>query len=128
MSSSCTNARVAPGQQPSGAPAAPADAPARTLLEIARRHGTHTYAYDLGRVRSQVTRLRATLPAGVEVLYSLKANASLGLCQFIAGCGLGADVASAGELLTALEAGFPADRLFVSGPDKSPAVRSLLRS
>jgi diaminopimelate decarboxylase len=55
-------------------------------------------------------------------LYSLKANASLGLCGFLADSGLGADVASAGELLTALEAGFPATQVYVSGPDKSPAL------
>src|SRR5262249_22710564 len=51
---------------------------------------------------------------------------SLGLCGFIAGLGLGADVASAGELVTALEAGFAPERLLVSGPDKSPAVMELL--
>src|SRR5262249_48210020 len=60
--------------------------------------------------------------------YSLKANASLGLCGFIAAEGLGADVASAGELVTALEAGFPPGRILVSGPDKSPALRALLPS
>src|SRR5262245_61016337 len=85
----------------------PVEAPVETLLEIVQRYGTPTYAYDLDRLRSQVAKLRANLPAAVEILFSLKANASLGLCGFIAGCGLGADVASAGELLTAVEAGFP---------------------
>src|SRR5262249_2422064 len=87
-----------------------------------------TYAYDLDRVRSQVAKLRANLPPAVEIIYSLKANASLGLCGFIAGCGLGADVASAGELLTAVEAGFPPERIFVSGPDISQAMLDQLRS
>ena len=62
----------------------------------------------------------------MDVVYSLKANASLGLCSFLAGCGLGADVASAGELVTALEAGFPPERIFVSGPDKSAAMLAQL--
>ena len=101
-------------------------APVATLLDIAHRYGTPTYAYDLERVRAQVDKLRTHLPAGIEVLYSLKANASLGLSGFLAGCGLGADVASAGELATALAAGFPPERIFLSGPDKSPAVRAQL--
>jgi diaminopimelate decarboxylase len=97
-------------------------------LAIVRRFGTPTYAYDLDRLGSQVTRLRANLPQEIEIIYSLKANASLGLCGFIAGCGLGADVASAGELLTAMEAGFSPERIFVSGPDISPVMLSQLRS
>ena len=100
----------------------------QTLLEIARRYGTPVYAYDLDRLRGQVTKLRANLPPAVGILYSLKANASLGLCGVLAECGLGADVASAGELVTALEAGFPAQRIFVSGPDKSPALLAQLQA
>jgi diaminopimelate decarboxylase len=98
------------------------------LLEIVRRYGTPTYAYDLIHLRSQVAKLRANLPPAIDILYSLKANASLGLCGFIAGCGLGADVASAGEMLTAVEAGFPPDRIFVSGPDISPTMLAQLRA
>jgi diaminopimelate decarboxylase len=70
--------------------------------------------------------LREQLPSRVEVLYSLKANPSLGLSSFIASNGFGADVASAGELLTALTAGFPRARIFLTGPDKSPAVLAQL--
>jgi diaminopimelate decarboxylase len=100
----------------------------QTLREVVRRHGTPAFAYDLDRIRSQVAKLRAHLPAAVEVVYSLKANASLGLCDFIARCGLGADVASAGELATAAAAGFAPERIFVSGPDKSPAMLAQLRA
>jgi diaminopimelate decarboxylase len=100
----------------------------QTLLAVARRYGTPAYAYDLGRIRAQIAKLRANLPPPVQVLYSLKANASLGLCSFMADNGLGADVASAGELVTALEAGFPPRRIFVSGPDKSPALLEQLEA
>jgi diaminopimelate decarboxylase len=95
---------------------------------VVRRYGTPIYAYDLARLRAQVATVRGHVPAGVDVVYSLKANASLGLCSFFAACGLGADVASAGELVTAVEAGFPAERIFVSGPDKSPAMLAQLPS
>jgi diaminopimelate decarboxylase len=102
-------------------------APIEILREIARLYGTPTYAYDISRIRAQVVKLRTHLPAAVEVLYSLKANASLGLCAVLAQCGLGADVASAGELATALTAGFSPSRIFLTGPDRSPAVLASLR-
>ena len=111
-----------------GSPIAPDRTPVETLLEITRRYGTPTYAFDVRRLRAQVAKLRAALPAEVEFFYSLKANASLGLCDVFADCGIGADVASAGELATAVEAGFPADRIFVAGPYKHPETIDRLRS
>jgi diaminopimelate decarboxylase len=99
-----------------------------TLLEIASQHGTPAYAFDVQRLKAQANRLRTELPDAVEIFYSLKANASLGICDVFAECGLGADVASAGELATAVEAGFPVSRLFVAGPCKSSETWSMLRS
>jgi diaminopimelate decarboxylase len=99
-----------------------------TLLEVVRRYGTPTYAYDIRRLRAQVEKLRAALPAAVEILYSLKANASLGICDVFASTGIGADVASAGEFATAVAAGFPPDQIFVAGPFKSPETIALVRA
>ncbi len=120
--STCSTAgrAMAPG------PALPA--PSAVLRQIVRRYGTPTYAYDLARIRDQYARLRAHLPATVGVHYSLKANPSLGLCGAMARLGLGADIASAGELAIALAAGFAPERLLVTGPDRSPAVLDGLRS
>jgi diaminopimelate decarboxylase len=97
------------------------------LREIIRRYGTPTYAYDLERIRAQVGQLRDHLPQAVRVFYSLKANASLGLAGFLADSGLGVDVASAGELLTAQGAGFAPSDILVTGPDRSPAFLAALR-
>jgi diaminopimelate decarboxylase len=124
MASTCPDAR--PVVVEVGSTAAEPHAPVEVLREVVRRHGTPTYAYDLARVRGQLALLRSALGSTVEVYYSLKANASLGLCGFLAAQGLGADVASAGELVIAREAGFPPERILVSGPDKSPAVLDLL--
>lgn len=95
------------------------DAPLPVLREIVKRYGTPTYAFEVSRLQSQVDKLRTHLPRDVDILYSLKANASLGICDVFAQCGIGADVASAGELATATAAGFPPERIFVAGPFKS---------
>lgn len=97
------------------------------LHEISQRFGTPTYAFDVQRLRAQADKLQRTLPPEVEILYSLKANASLGICDVFADGGIGADVASAGELATALAAGFSPDRIFVAGPFKLPETISQLR-
>src|SRR5262245_6559784 len=100
--------------------------PLNTLIEIVHLYGTPTYAYDLRCLNRQVEKLKTYLPNEVGLLYSLKANPSLGLCSFFASRGLGADVASAGELVTAIEAGFDPAKIFVGGPDKSTEVLSQL--
>lgn len=90
----------------------------QALREIARRYGTPTYAFDVRRLQSQVEKLRHHLPNEVEILFSLKANGSLGICDVFAQCGIGADVASAGEFATAISSGFSPEHIFVSGPFK----------
>jgi diaminopimelate decarboxylase len=99
--------------------AAPAHAVvADALAAVAARHGTPAYVYDVAGLRGRVRALVATLPADVEVSYSVKANPTPALCREIATAGLGAEVSSDGELETALAAGFPPDRIMVSGPYK----------
>lgn len=105
----------------------PDDETVLALREIVRRYGTPTYAFDLRRLRAQVEKLRSHLPPEAEILYSMKANASLGICDVFADCGIGADVASAGELATALAAGFPGNQIFVAGPFKLPETIAQLR-
>lgn len=104
------------------------DVPLEVLREVVHRYGTPTYAYDLRTIRAQVARLHEHLPHEVELFYSFKANPSLGLCGYLADCGLGADVASAAEMVIAREAGFAADRLLVTGPDRSPGMMAELHS
>ena len=89
--------------------------PAEALAELA---GTPYYAYDLGVVTRQVERLRAALPPAFDLAYAVKANPNLAVVRHLAGLGLGADVASGGELGHALRAGIPADRIVVTGPGK----------
>lgn len=118
---------MSPPARPSRETASPEAPPLEMLREIAARFGTPAYAYDAARVRLQVRRLRSALPEGTLLFYSLKANPSLALSALLARCGLGADVASAGELATALAAGFGPAAIFVSGPYKAPETLAHLR-
>jgi diaminopimelate decarboxylase len=86
--------------------------------DLAARFGTPLYVYDVDVVSRQVEALRAVLPSSFELAYAVKANPALGVVAHIAGLGLGADVASGGELATALRAGIDADRIVMTGPGK----------
>ena len=86
--------------------------------ELAERFGTPLYVYDLGVIDRQVAALRAALPHRVDLAYAVKANPALAIVAHLGALGLGADVASGGELATALRAGIPADRIVMTGPGK----------
>lgn len=87
------------------------------IAELADRYGTPLYLYSAGMVSERIRRVRTSL--GTDLAYSVKANPSLGICQLIASEGIGAEVASAGELAVARAAGFaPSDILF-AGPGKT---------
>lgn len=101
--------------------------------ELTDRFGTPLYVYDLDVVTRQVEALRAVLPAGFELAYAIKANPALGVVAHMAALGLGADVASGGELTTALRAGISASRIVMTGPGKRDdellgAVRAGIRA
>jgi diaminopimelate decarboxylase len=52
------------------------------------------------------------------VCYSVKANSNIAVLKTLANLGAGADIVSEGELLRALKAGIPADRIVFSGVGK----------
>jgi diaminopimelate decarboxylase len=86
--------------------------------ELAERFGTPLYVYDLAVIDRQVAALRAALPERGELAYAVKANPSLAVVAHLGRLGLGADVASAGELATALRAGIAPERIVMTGPGK----------
>ena len=73
--------------------------------ELADRFGTPLYVYDLDVIDRQVASLRACLPAAVDLAYAVKANPALAVVAHLGRLGLGADVASGGELATVARAG-----------------------
>jgi len=89
------------------------------LSVLAERVGqTPFYAYDRGLLRARVTQLRAALPANVKLHYAMKANPMPALVGLMAGLVDGIDVASAGELKVALDAGADPREVSFAGPGK----------
>ena len=92
------------------------------LSLLAGRVGqTPFYAYDRSLLRERVAELRCALPAGIKLHYAMKANPMPALVSFMAGLVDGIDVASAGELKVALDAGADAKEISFAGPGKREA-------
>jgi diaminopimelate decarboxylase len=92
------------------------------LSRLAERVGsTPFYAYDRALIATRVATLRAALPAAIQLHYSIKANPMPALVQHMAGLVDGLDVASAGELKTALDTGFDPGHITFAGPGKTAA-------
>jgi diaminopimelate decarboxylase len=90
-----------------------------TVTRLAARVGsTPFYAYSRELLRARVAQLRAALPAGLQLHYAMKANPMPAVVGFMAGLVDGIDVASAGELKVALDAGADPAEISFAGPGK----------
>ena len=99
------------------------------LERAARRFGTPLYLYDFDVIERQVARLRRALGPRFTLAYAVKANPSLAVLSFFFERGLGADVASRGELLAVRRAGCPPSKILSTGPAKSePDLEALVRA
>ena len=85
---------------------------------LAEEHGTPLVVYCERTLRGQAAAYRRGAPDAL-VVYGAKAFPNAALMRLFAAEGLGADVASGGELALALRAGVPAERLVVHGNNKS---------
>jgi diaminopimelate decarboxylase len=85
---------------------------------VAERFGTPAYVYDLDVVTRQVETLRGVLPACFDLAYAVKANPNLAVLRHMVAMGLGADVASGGELRHVQRAGFAPEQVVMTGPGK----------
>ena len=93
------------------------------LSDLARSYGTPLYVLDEATLRATCRAYREALaqfyPGPALALYASKANSSLAITALVASEGLGLDAVSAGELLTALQGGMPAERIVLHGNNKS---------
>ncbi|MEF8714814.1 MAG: pyridoxal-dependent decarboxylase, exosortase A system-associated [Accumulibacter sp.] len=89
------------------------------LSRLAARVGqTPFYVYDRHLLTQRVGELRAALPATLKLHYAMKANPMPALVCHMAGLVDGIDVASAGELQVALDAGANPRDISFAGPGK----------
>jgi diaminopimelate decarboxylase len=82
---------------------------------------TPFYAYDRAAIQARVAMLRQALPTGIELHYAMKANPMPAVVACLVGCVDGIDVASAGELKVALDAGANPAGMSFAGPGKRDA-------
>src|SRR5260370_2743708 len=90
--------------------------------DLAERFGTPAYIVDEEGLRNQARRMRDGLAArhpDSEVVFASKSFPCLAAYKLFAAEGLSIDVAGAGELVMALAAGVPAERIYLHGNAKT---------
>ena len=90
-------------------------------IDIVKQFSTPLWVIDEQGFRDNCRSFRdAFLNYGdTMVLYASKSLSCLSVCRIIDEEGLGLDVVSGGELFTALQAGYPAEKIFFHGNNKS---------
>ncbi len=92
-------------------------------VELAKKYGTPLYVMDEDLIRKNCRVYKEAIDkyygGNGLVLYANKAFCSVYTCRLAAEEGLGADVVSGGELYTAIKAGFPMDKVYFHGNNKT---------
>lgn len=92
-------------------------------VELAKEFGTPLYVLDEDLFRKNCRVYKNAMDKYYNgnglVLYANKAFCSMYTCRIVAEEGLGADVVSGGELYTAIKAGFPMDKIYFHGNNKT---------
>ena len=90
--------------------------------ELVKEYSTPLYVLDEDTVRNNIRNFKKSLDENYEkgmVLYASKALNCLELCRIANDEEIGLDCVSAGEIYTALTAGFPAERIYFHGNNKT---------
>ena len=91
-------------------------------VDLAAAFGTPLYVFDEQHIRNMMGVYRDTIERCYEgnglVLYASKAFSCKAIYRIAAQESIGIDVVSGGELYTALQAGFPAEKIYMHGNNK----------
>jgi diaminopimelate decarboxylase len=103
------------------------------LKDLAEEFGTPLYVYSKRQILENFRSFSSTLALaggnGNYVSYAAKANTNLEILKLLANEGSGVDVVSAGELMVALAAGFPPEKITFDGTGKTdPEIELALRA
>src|SRR5262245_4158050 len=97
----------------------------QSLLRLADRIGqTPFFVYDRQHITERVTLLRRHLPDKVHLHYAIKANPMPAVVHHLRPLVDGFDVASAGEMMAALDSGMSPANIAFAGPGKTDAELS----
>jgi diaminopimelate decarboxylase len=91
-------------------------------VDLAKKYGTPLYVYDVSLIRKNCRAFINTfkkMGVSAKVSYASKAFSSVAMLQVMEQEDMHLDVVSGGELYTALQANFPADRIHMHGNNKS---------
>lgn len=91
-------------------------------LTLAHQFNTPLYVYDVSKIREQIHRFKQVFEerhVKYGISYASKAFSAIAIYQVIAQEGIHTDVVSAGELQTAINAGFPMAKVSFHGNNKS---------
>jgi diaminopimelate decarboxylase len=91
------------------------------VMTIAQRHGSPSYVVVEDDFRARCRGYRDAFGPDVDIYYAAKALLTKTVARWVHEEDLSLDVATGGELTTALQAGFPPERILVHGNNKSVA-------
>jgi len=92
------------------------------VTALAAAFGTPLYLYDEALIRDNCRKFCQAFrvkEGWSQVLYAGKAFLTTAMCRIVHSEGLGLDVVSGGEIYTAIEAGFPASKIYFHGNNKT---------
>lgn len=98
------------------------------VVDLADRFGTPLYVYDEATLRARCREYVDTFTqpsTDVAIVYAGKSFLCQAMCELVAEEGLSLDVSSGGELWMARAAGFPAERIYFHGNNKTAAELDL---
>ncbi|KDR94084.1 diaminopimelate decarboxylase [Peptoclostridium litorale DSM 5388] len=91
-----------------------------SMKELANEYGTPLYVYDENYIRENARRYRESFEQGKNIVtYAGKAFLTVEMCRLVKEEGLSLDVVSSGELYAAKRAGFPMEKIYFHGNNKT---------
>ena len=92
-------------------------------VDLAERYGTALFVLNVDRLRENcrvyVNTMKECFGEDSMPLFASKSLSFTGIYRLVNECGMGTDIVSPGELYTALHAGFPMEKAFFHGNNKT---------
>lgn len=93
-----------------------------SVEKLREEYGTPLYVMDQKLIEDNLQKYKEYFVSdkfGTQVIYATKAFLNVGMCQLVNKYGLGVDAVSDGELFTIKHSGFPMEKVYMHGNNKS---------